>query len=190
MNTTLCCSVSRFTPGRHQQPQLGLFHPIWPPHLCERWGAFPRIIIYYLFSEVKYFQWHPPGWWLELLVAEISNQCTPYPCYREGSERCMDGRATFTCVCKPGWKGVRCEDGEYLESDLRLLSVAVWNAETFFCVMCWQTSMSVQILNFQRDVIKSVTTSPGVSTACVKMATSAITKSTAWVRLHCLHVKV
>uniref|UniRef100_A0A667Z652 Vitamin K-dependent protein S n=1 Tax=Myripristis murdjan TaxID=586833 RepID=A0A667Z652_9TELE len=43
-------------------------------------------------------------------VAEISDQCLPYPCYKEGSVRCVDGQASFTCVCKPGWKGVRCED--------------------------------------------------------------------------------
>ncbi|XP_044056057.1 vitamin K-dependent protein S isoform X1 [Siniperca chuatsi] len=43
-------------------------------------------------------------------VKEISNQCTPPPCYKEGTERCVDGQASFTCVCKPGWKGSRCED--------------------------------------------------------------------------------
>ncbi|XP_020491578.1 vitamin K-dependent protein S [Labrus bergylta] len=47
---------------------------------------------------------------LRTCVKEISNQCTPYPCYKEGSERCVDGQASFTCVCKPGWKGPRCED--------------------------------------------------------------------------------
>lgn len=47
---------------------------------------------------------------LRSCVKEISNQCTPYPCYKEGSERCVDGQADFTCVCKPGWKGPRCED--------------------------------------------------------------------------------
>lgn len=51
-------------------------------------------------------------------------------------------------------------------------------------VLTWQTSMSVQILNFQRDVTKNVTTYPVVSTACVKMATSSMAKSTAWVRRH------
>uniref|UniRef100_A0AAQ4PN45 Vitamin K-dependent protein S n=1 Tax=Gasterosteus aculeatus aculeatus TaxID=481459 RepID=A0AAQ4PN45_GASAC len=40
----------------------------------------------------------------------ISDQCTPPPCYREGSNRCVDGQASFTCECKPGWKGRRCED--------------------------------------------------------------------------------
>nr|XP_020465843.1 vitamin K-dependent protein S [Monopterus albus] len=45
---------------------------------------------------------------LRTCVNEISNQCTPFPCYEEGSERCVDGQASYTCVCKPGWKGSRC----------------------------------------------------------------------------------
>ncbi|GAA6219632.1 vitamin K-dependent protein S [Lates japonicus] len=47
---------------------------------------------------------------LRTCVKEISNQCTPFPCYKEGSEGCRDGQASFTCMCKPGWKGPRCED--------------------------------------------------------------------------------
>ncbi|XP_075876272.1 vitamin K-dependent protein S [Nelusetta ayraudi] len=47
---------------------------------------------------------------LRTCVTEINNQCTPFPCYKEGSERCIDRHASFTCVCKPGWKGLRCED--------------------------------------------------------------------------------
>ncbi|KAK2853890.1 hypothetical protein Q5P01_006551 [Channa striata] len=47
---------------------------------------------------------------LRSCVNEISNQCTPFPCYKEGSERCVDGQASFTCVCKPGWKGLHCQD--------------------------------------------------------------------------------
>uniref|UniRef100_H3BXJ2 Vitamin K-dependent protein S n=1 Tax=Tetraodon nigroviridis TaxID=99883 RepID=H3BXJ2_TETNG len=47
---------------------------------------------------------------LRTCVTEISNQCSPYPCYKEGSMRCVDGLASFQCVCKPGWKGQRCED--------------------------------------------------------------------------------
>lgn len=49
-------------------------------------------------------------------------------------------------------------------------------------VLTGQTSMSVQIRNFLRDVTKNVTTSPAVSNACAKMATSSMAKSTAWVR--------
>uniref|UniRef100_I3J516 Vitamin K-dependent protein S n=1 Tax=Oreochromis niloticus TaxID=8128 RepID=I3J516_ORENI len=47
---------------------------------------------------------------LRTCVQEISNQCTPFPCYKEGTERCADGMAAFTCVCKQGWKGPRCEE--------------------------------------------------------------------------------
>ncbi|XP_037346069.2 vitamin K-dependent protein S isoform X1 [Pungitius pungitius] len=47
---------------------------------------------------------------LRTCVTEISDQCTPPPCYKEGSNRCLDGQASFTCECKPGWKGQRCED--------------------------------------------------------------------------------
>jgi len=44
--------------------------------------------------------------------------------------------------------------------------------------------MSAQIQNFRRDVTKNVTTFLVVSTACVRMATSSITKSPVRVRLH------
>ncbi|XP_067116322.1 vitamin K-dependent protein S [Osmerus mordax] len=47
---------------------------------------------------------------LRTCVKEISDQCLPLPCYKEGSERCIDGQASFTCVCKPGWKGLRCQE--------------------------------------------------------------------------------
>uniref|UniRef100_A0A8C2X961 Vitamin K-dependent protein S n=1 Tax=Cyclopterus lumpus TaxID=8103 RepID=A0A8C2X961_CYCLU len=43
-------------------------------------------------------------------MAEISDQCTPPPCYKEGAKLCVDGQASFTCQCKPGWKGTRCEN--------------------------------------------------------------------------------
>uniref|UniRef100_A0AAY5K9S6 Vitamin K-dependent protein S n=1 Tax=Esox lucius TaxID=8010 RepID=A0AAY5K9S6_ESOLU len=47
---------------------------------------------------------------LRSCVKGISNQCHPLPCYKEGYERCIDGHGSFTCQCKPGWKGVRCEE--------------------------------------------------------------------------------
>ncbi|XP_076012400.1 vitamin K-dependent protein S-like isoform X2 [Genypterus blacodes] len=47
---------------------------------------------------------------LRTCVKEISDQCSPYPCYKEGTKSCVDGQATFTCVCKPGWNGPHCED--------------------------------------------------------------------------------
>lgn len=46
---------------------------------------------------------------LRTCVEEISNQCLPPPCYKEGSERCVDGQGSYRCVCKPGWRGQRCE---------------------------------------------------------------------------------
>ncbi|KAI1899688.1 hypothetical protein AGOR_G00064350 [Albula goreensis] len=46
---------------------------------------------------------------LRTCVKQISDQCSPLPCYKEGYERCIDGKASFTCVCKRGWKGPRCE---------------------------------------------------------------------------------
>ncbi|XP_067298420.1 vitamin K-dependent protein S isoform X2 [Pseudorasbora parva] len=47
---------------------------------------------------------------LRTCVQEISNQCLPLPCYKEGYERCVDGRGKYTCVCKPGWRGQHCEE--------------------------------------------------------------------------------
>uniref|UniRef100_A0A1A8MAG4 Vitamin K-dependent protein S n=2 Tax=Nothobranchius pienaari TaxID=704102 RepID=A0A1A8MAG4_9TELE len=47
---------------------------------------------------------------LRTCVKEISDQCTPSPCSKDGSKGCKDGHASFTCVCKSGWKGQLCED--------------------------------------------------------------------------------
>uniref|UniRef100_A0A8C0H9T3 Vitamin K-dependent protein S n=1 Tax=Chelonoidis abingdonii TaxID=106734 RepID=A0A8C0H9T3_CHEAB len=41
---------------------------------------------------------------------EISNQCSPLPCNEDGYMECIDGQARYTCVCKPGWQGERCEE--------------------------------------------------------------------------------
>lgn len=48
----------------------------------------------------------------------------------------------------------------------------------------WQTSTNVRIPTFRQDATKSVTTSPVVFAACVKMATSSMTTSTVLVRSH------
>ncbi|CAL8381952.1 unnamed protein product [Arctogadus glacialis] len=50
----------------------------------------------------------PPD--LRTCVTELSNQCSPYPCQKAGSERCVDGQASYSCVCREGWKGHHCED--------------------------------------------------------------------------------
>ncbi|NXX04062.1 PROS protein, partial [Larus smithsonianus] len=40
----------------------------------------------------------------------ISNQCSPLPCHKDGYKDCIDGQAKYTCVCKPGWQGEKCEE--------------------------------------------------------------------------------
>ncbi|NXG65009.1 PROS protein, partial [Hemiprocne comata] len=47
---------------------------------------------------------------LRACVSEISNQCSPLPCHKDGYKECIDGQAKYTCVCKPGWQGERCEE--------------------------------------------------------------------------------
>ncbi|XP_074854613.1 vitamin K-dependent protein S isoform X2 [Carettochelys insculpta] len=47
---------------------------------------------------------------LRTCVNEISDQCTPLPCNEDGFTECIDGQAKYTCVCKPGWHGERCEE--------------------------------------------------------------------------------
>ncbi|XP_062904414.1 vitamin K-dependent protein S-like isoform X2 [Mobula hypostoma] len=40
---------------------------------------------------------------------EIPDQCSPSQCNHEGSLRCVDGEATFECICRQGWEGKWCE---------------------------------------------------------------------------------
>ncbi|XP_053162720.1 vitamin K-dependent protein S isoform X2 [Hemicordylus capensis] len=47
---------------------------------------------------------------LRSCVRVISNQCIPLPCNEDGYRECQDGLAQFTCICKPGWRGQRCEE--------------------------------------------------------------------------------
>ncbi|XP_035390545.1 vitamin K-dependent protein S isoform X1 [Electrophorus electricus] len=47
---------------------------------------------------------------LRSCVKEITDQCQPLPCHKHGYERCLDGHATYTCMCKPGWTGMHCEE--------------------------------------------------------------------------------
>uniref|UniRef100_A0A8C3L5S7 Vitamin K-dependent protein S n=1 Tax=Chrysolophus pictus TaxID=9089 RepID=A0A8C3L5S7_CHRPC len=47
---------------------------------------------------------------LRACVNEISNQCSPLPCHRDGYKDCIDGQARYTCICKPGWQGEKCEE--------------------------------------------------------------------------------
>uniref|UniRef100_A0A6J0UYV8 Vitamin K-dependent protein S n=1 Tax=Pogona vitticeps TaxID=103695 RepID=A0A6J0UYV8_9SAUR len=47
---------------------------------------------------------------LRSCVKAISNQCIPLPCNEDGYKECRDGQARFTCICKPGWQGEKCEE--------------------------------------------------------------------------------
>lgn len=47
---------------------------------------------------------------LRSCVNVISNQCIPLPCNEDGYKECRDGQAQFTCVCKLGWQGTKCEE--------------------------------------------------------------------------------
>lgn len=57
------------------------------------------------------------------------------------------------------------------------------------CHVSAQTLMSVPILNFQPDVTINVTTFPVVSSASVTAATSLLTESPVWVRLHLVQLQ-
>ncbi|XP_062961105.1 vitamin K-dependent protein S [Cynocephalus volans] len=46
---------------------------------------------------------------LRSCINAIPDQCNPLPCDQDGYMSCNDGQATFTCICKPGWQGERCE---------------------------------------------------------------------------------
>ena len=46
---------------------------------------------------------------LRSCVKAISDQCDPIPCNEDGYLACQDGQAAFTCFCKPGWQGDRCQ---------------------------------------------------------------------------------
>ncbi|KAM6161661.1 vitamin K-dependent protein S [Erethizon dorsatum] len=46
---------------------------------------------------------------LRSCINAIPDQCNPLPCNKDGYMSCIDGQATFTCVCKPGWQGKMCE---------------------------------------------------------------------------------
>ncbi|XP_007237468.3 vitamin K-dependent protein S [Astyanax mexicanus] len=76
---------------------------------------------------------------LRTCVQEISNQCLPLPCHKEGYERCIDGHGTYKCVCKPGWRGPRCEEdiNECEDPDVRAgCNQKCYNLPGSFRCMC------------------------------------------------------
>uniref|UniRef100_A0A8C0IT14 Growth arrest specific 6 n=1 Tax=Chelonoidis abingdonii TaxID=106734 RepID=A0A8C0IT14_CHEAB len=40
---------------------------------------------------------------------DLPNQCSPYPCQKEGTETCEDLKGDFFCHCRRGWLGRKCE---------------------------------------------------------------------------------
>lgn len=48
-----------------------------------------------------------------LFPSAIPDQCDPMPCNEDGFLSCKDGQAAFTCICKPGWQGDKCQFGMY-----------------------------------------------------------------------------
>lgn len=47
---------------------------------------------------------------LRSCVTVITDQCKPLPCHMDGYQECKDGEASYTCICKPGWEGEKCEE--------------------------------------------------------------------------------
>lgn len=43
------------------------------------------------------------------MKTSIPDQCNPLPCNEDGYRICKDGQASFTCICKSGWRGSKCE---------------------------------------------------------------------------------
>ncbi|OXB63967.1 hypothetical protein ASZ78_006838 [Callipepla squamata] len=41
--------------------------------------------------------------------SDLPNQCSPDPCYNEGTVRCEDLKGDFYCECKRGWQGKTCD---------------------------------------------------------------------------------
>lgn len=120
------------------------------------------------------------------MFSEISNQCLPLPCHPEGYERCVDGQGSYTCVCKPGWRGQHCNQGErviefnlHRLSDLSLLIYFLAFTDSIFS----QILMSVKTQNSLRAATNYVTTSPGATCAAVRRASTHTTTSTALVSI-------
>ncbi|XP_075450134.1 vitamin K-dependent protein S isoform X3 [Ascaphus truei] len=47
---------------------------------------------------------------LRTCINVIPDQCYPLPCNKDGYKECKDGRASFACICKPGFQGEKCEE--------------------------------------------------------------------------------
>ena len=48
------------------------------------------------------------------------NDCVDKPCVHG---QCIDGIASYSCSCHPGWEGTDCEISEYLPISERLMLI-------------------------------------------------------------------
>ncbi|XP_067842738.1 vitamin K-dependent protein S [Heptranchias perlo] len=60
-------------------------------------------------SSLIYTSRHSPEN-LRSCINGISDQCSPSPCHADGSVQCVDKEAAFSCICKEGWQGDRCQN--------------------------------------------------------------------------------
>ncbi|XP_056415311.1 vitamin K-dependent protein S isoform X1 [Hyla sarda] len=60
-------------------------------------------------DKISYLDFDGPAD-LRSCITALPDQCKPLPCNKEGYIECKDGKGNFTCVCKPGWRGVRCDE--------------------------------------------------------------------------------
>lgn len=48
-----------------------------------------------------------------LLSCSDMDECLSNPCQNGGT--CQDGASSYTCVCPQGYKGMRCDNGKYVQ---------------------------------------------------------------------------
>ncbi|XP_044143744.1 vitamin K-dependent protein S-like isoform X1 [Bufo gargarizans] len=60
-------------------------------------------------DKISYLNFDGPSD-LRSCITALPDQCKPLPCNKDGYKECKDGKGNFTCICKPGWQGVRCDE--------------------------------------------------------------------------------
>ena len=43
---------------------------------------------------------------------EDIDECSSSPCHSDNTVRCIDGKNSYTCICKPGFTGINCGKGK------------------------------------------------------------------------------